>query len=69
VHLAALLFLSLAMLATVSDLVRAVALGLIGCAELAYSANIALLAPRVISAEERQPLWYAGFPIIAPAGW
>jgi len=65
VHFAALLFLALAMVAPVTDLVRAGALGLIGCAGLAYSANIALLAPQVIPAAERQPLWYAGLPIIA----
>jgi hypothetical protein len=64
-HFAALLFLALAMLAAVSDPERAVALGLIGCAGLAYSANIALVAPRVIPAEQRHPLWYAGLPILA----
>jgi hypothetical protein len=64
-HFAALLFLSLAMLAAVSDPVRAVALGVIGCAGLAYSANIALVAPRVIPAEERHPFWYTGLPILA----
>jgi hypothetical protein len=64
-HFAALLFLALAMVAPVSNLVRAGALGLIGCAGLAYSANIALVARQAISAEERQPLWYAGLPIIA----
>jgi hypothetical protein len=65
VHFAALLFLALAMVAPVTDLVRAGALGLIGCAGLAYSANIALLAPQVIPSAERQPLWYACLPILA----
>jgi hypothetical protein len=65
VHFAALLFLALAMVAPVTDLVRGGALGLIGCAGLAYSANIALLAPQVLPAAERQPLWYAGLPMIA----
>jgi hypothetical protein len=45
--------------------VRAGALGLIGCAGLAYSANIALRTPQVIPSAERQPLWYACLPILA----
>jgi len=53
------------MVAPITDLVRAGALGLIGCAGLAYSANIALLASQVIPAAEREPLWYGGLPVMA----
>ena len=45
VHFAALLVGALAMLAPLSNIARAVALGLIGCAGLAYLVNLALLAP------------------------
>lgn len=62
---ASLLLIALAMLAPVSNLVRAGVLGLIGCAGLGYAANLALLAQKQIQAAEREPLWDAVLPITA----
>jgi hypothetical protein len=63
VHFASLLPIALAMLAPVSNLVRAGVLGLIGCAGLAYAANLALLAQKRVNTSEREPLWDALLPI------
>jgi hypothetical protein len=65
VHFASLLLIALAMLAPVSNLVRAGVLGLIGCAGLGYAANLALLAQKRINVSEREPLWDAVLPITA----
>jgi len=46
VHFTSLLVISLAMVAPVSAAARAVALGVIGCAGLAYVMNLALLSRR-----------------------
>jgi hypothetical protein len=67
VHFANLLLIALAMLAPVSNLVRAGVLGLIGCAGLGYAANLALLAQKRINDSEGQPLWDAVPPIVAYA--
>ena len=45
--------LALAMMAPLSDMARALAVGLIGCAELGYMVNLAFLVPKGIKAEER----------------
>jgi hypothetical protein len=39
--------------APLSDMARALAVGLIGCAELGYMVNLAFLVPKGIKAEER----------------
>ena len=44
---------------------RAIALALIGCAGLAYVANLAALARRRTELEERELLWDALLPIAA----
>lgn len=67
VHFASLLLIALVMLAPVSSPVRAGVLGLIGCAGLAYAANLALLAQKRINASEREPFWVAFLPIAAYA--
>ena len=53
VHFASLLFSALAMMAPLSDMARAIAVGLIGCAGLGYMVNLAFLVPKGIKAEER----------------
>ena len=55
VHFAALLVSALAMLAPLSNTARAVILGIIGCAGLAYLFNLALLATKRIKAESAIP--------------
>ena len=65
VHFASLLLIALAMVAPVSNPVRAGVLGLIGCAGLAYAANLTLLAQKRIKASEREPIWEAVLPIAA----
>jgi hypothetical protein len=64
-HFASLLLIALAMMAPVSNPIRAGMLGLIGCAGLAYAANLALLAQKRINAAEREPLWDGLLPIAA----
>ena len=63
VHFAALLVGVLAMLAPLSNIARAVALGVIGCAGLAYLVNLALLASKRIKDEERDTLWFGILPM------
>ena len=65
VHFASVLLTALAMSAPISNPVRAGLLGLIGCAGLAYAANLALLAQKRIKASEREPIWDAVLPIAA----
>ena len=69
VHFAALLVSALAMLAPLSNIARAVALGVIGCAGLAYLVNLALLASKRIKDEERDTLWFGILPMAAYAGF
>jgi hypothetical protein len=65
IQFASLLFVALAMVAPVSYAQRSALLGLIGCAGLAYAANLALLARKRIEASEREPLWDAALPMLA----
>jgi hypothetical protein len=69
IHFAALLVGALAMLAPLSNIARAVALGVIGCAGLAYLVNLALLASKRIKDEERDTLWFGVLPMAAYAGF
>ena len=69
VHFATLLVGALAMLAPLSNIARAVALGVIGCAGLAYLVNLALLASKRIKDEERDTLWFGILPMAAYAGF
>jgi uncharacterized membrane protein (GlpM family) len=69
VHFAALLVCALAMLAPLSNTSRAVILGIIGCAGLAYLFDLALLASKRIKKEERDTLWFGVLPMVAYAGF
>ena len=69
VHFAALLVSALAMLAPLSNIARAITLGIIGCAGLAYLFNLALLASKRIKAEERDTLLFGVLPMVAYAGF
>jgi hypothetical protein len=69
VHFTALLVSALSMLAPLSNTARAVILGLIGCAGLAYLLNLALLVSKRIKAEERDTLWFGVLPMAAYAGF
>ena len=69
VHFASLLFSALAMMAPLSDMARALAVGLIGCAGLGYMVNLAFLVPKGIKAEERQPIWFGILPLVAHTGF
>lgn len=66
---ASLLFSALAMMAPLSDMARALAVGLIGCAGLGYMVNLAFLVPKGIKAEERQPIWFGILPLVAYTGF
>jgi hypothetical protein len=57
------------MIAPLSNIARAVALGVIGCAGLAYRSNLALLASKRIKDEERDTLWFGVLPMAAYAGF
>ena len=59
------LVVALASMAPLSTMTRAIALALIGCAGLAYVANLAALARRRTELEERELLWDALLPIAA----
>jgi uncharacterized membrane protein YhaH (DUF805 family) len=67
VHFAALLVFALAMLAPLSNVERAVAVGLIGCAGLGYLVNLALLAAKRLRDAERDTLWFGMVPMVAYA--
>jgi hypothetical protein len=69
IHFASLLLCALAMMAPLSNMARALAVGFIGCAGLGYMVNLAFLAPKRIKAEERQPIWFGILPIVAYAGF
>ena len=76
VHFACLLIIALVMVAPTSALTRALALGAIGCAGLAYVTNLALMSRRRTGTEDRELLWDVLLPIasyvlvaIAAASW
>jgi len=70
VQFASLIFIALLMMAPVASTIRAAALGLIGCAGLAYTANLAIVAEKRITSPEREPLWDAFLPIAGlSASW
>src|SRR2546426_11724588 len=71
-----LLIIALVMVALTSTLTRALALGAIGCAGLAYVTNLALISRRRTRTEDRELLWDVLLPIasyvrvaIAAASW
>ena len=66
---ASLFFSALAMMAPLSDMARALAVGLIGCAGLGYMVNLAFLVTKGIKAEERQPIWFGLLPLVAYTGF
>ena len=57
------------MMAPLSDMARALAVGLIGCAGLGYMVNLAFLVTKGIKAEERQPIWFGLLPLVAYTGF
>lgn len=63
VYFASLLITSLAMIPQLSDVTRALALGVIGCAGLGYTINLALLLRRLAAPEEIEALWDIVLPI------
>lgn len=63
VHFTNLLLISLVMVGPTSAMTRALALGVIGCAGLAYVANLALMSRRRTDTESRELLWDVLFPI------
>jgi lipid-A-disaccharide synthase-like uncharacterized protein len=63
-HFASLLLIALAISAPVSNVLRAGVLGAIGCAGLAYVANLALLAKKRIKASEREVIWDSVLPLL-----
>jgi hypothetical protein len=65
VYFASLLIISLAMIPPLSEMIRALALGVIGCAGLGYTINIAFMLRRIARPEEVEPIWDMGLPILA----
>jgi len=63
VHFASLLVIALVMVAPTSASTRAVALGAIGCAGLAYVMNLALLSRRRAKSDEQELVWDVLLPI------
>ena len=63
VHFTGILIISMAMVAPISALPRAVALGVIGCAGLAYVMNRALLSRRRGKSNEQELVWDALLPL------
>jgi hypothetical protein len=63
VYFASLLITSLAMIPPLSEVTRALALGVIGCAGLGYTVNLALLLRRLAAPEEIEALWDIVLPI------
>jgi hypothetical protein len=63
VYFASLLITSLTMIPPLSDVIRALALGVIGCAGLGYTINLALLLRRLAAPEEIEALWDMVLPI------
>jgi len=66
-HLGSLLLIALALVAPISALTRALAVGVIGCLGLAYVANLALISRKQIDPAERDILWDTVLPIAAYA--
>jgi len=67
VHFTSLLVIALAMVAPTSAATRAVALGVIGCAGLAYVMNLALISRRRAKSDERELVWDVLLPIASYA--
>jgi O-antigen/teichoic acid export membrane protein len=65
VYFASLLIISLAMIPPLSETTRALALGVIGCAGLGYTINLAFMLRRLARPEEIEPMWDIGLPIAA----
>src|SRR5262245_5796177 len=63
VYFVSLLITSLAMIPPLSDVIRALALVVIGCAGLGYTINFALLLRRLAAPEEIEALWDIVLPI------
>ena len=63
VHFTSLLVIALVMVAPASASTRAVALGVIGCAGLAYVMNLALMSRRRAKSDERELVWDVLLPI------
>jgi hypothetical protein len=63
VYFASLLIIALAMMPPLSEPIRALALGVIGCAGLFYVTNLAFLLRRLSSPDERELLWDILLPI------
>jgi hypothetical protein len=63
VYFASLLIIALAMMPPLSEPIRALALGVIGCAGLFYVTNLAFLLRRLLSPNERELLWDILLPI------
>jgi hypothetical protein len=66
-YFASLLIISLAMIPPLSETTRALALGVIGCAGLGYTINLAFLLRRMAKPDEVEPMWDMGLPIAAYA--
>ena len=62
-YFASLLIISLAIIAPLSETVRAIALGVIGCAGLAYTINLSFLLRRLAKPGEVESLWDIVLPI------
>ena len=63
VYFVSLLITSLAVIPPLSEVIRALALGVIGCAGLGYTFNLALLLRRPGAPEEIEALWDIVLPI------
>jgi hypothetical protein len=63
VHFATLLLIALALLAPISNLIRALLLGALGCAGFGYTANLAFLAKKRIDETEREVVWDTALPL------
>ncbi len=67
VYFATLLVVSLAMIPPLADPTLALALGVIGCAGLAYTINLAFLLRRLARADEAEVVWDLVLPIASYA--
>jgi hypothetical protein len=65
VHFAGLLVISKVMVAPIAALTRAVSLGAIGCAGLAYVLNLALLSRRRGKSNEQELVWDFLLPLVS----
>ncbi|HEX2379504.1 MAG TPA: hypothetical protein VHI74_02030 [Methyloceanibacter sp.] len=65
VYFASLLIISLAMIPPLSETMQALALGVIGCAGLGYTINLAFLLRHLAKPEETELVWDIVLPIAA----